>query len=111
MSGPVAVLHLDESCLGNGREGENPGGGGDWLQEVCLVRFLCIFVCLSVCANFLTDHLYAMKMESIVYLGEKIRLLLEFFDLDEPFFLKTENTVPRNNNQILTICDYCNFHS
>ena len=28
MTQPVAVLHLDESCLGNGREGENPGGGG-----------------------------------------------------------------------------------
>jgi ribonuclease HI len=27
LSQPVAVLHLDESCLGNGREGENPGGG------------------------------------------------------------------------------------
>jgi ribonuclease HI len=25
---PIAVLHLDESCLGNGREGSNPGGGG-----------------------------------------------------------------------------------
>ena len=24
----IAILHLDESCLGNGREGENPGGGG-----------------------------------------------------------------------------------
>jgi ribonuclease HI len=22
----IAVVHLDESCLGNGREGENPGG-------------------------------------------------------------------------------------
>ena len=22
---PIAVLHLDESCLGNGREGDNPG--------------------------------------------------------------------------------------
>jgi ribonuclease HI len=28
LSGPIAILHLDESCLGNGREGENPGGGG-----------------------------------------------------------------------------------
>ena len=25
---PAAVVHLDESCLGNGREGDNPGGGG-----------------------------------------------------------------------------------
>ncbi|HEX2218884.1 MAG TPA: RNase H family protein [Gemmatimonadales bacterium] len=32
MSGPVAVLHLDESCLGNGREGENPGGGGALIE-------------------------------------------------------------------------------
>jgi ribonuclease HI len=29
---PVAVLHLDESCLGNGREGENPGGGGGLIE-------------------------------------------------------------------------------
>ncbi|HEX2635949.1 MAG TPA: ribonuclease H [Gemmatimonadales bacterium] len=31
MSG-VAVLHLDESCLGNGREGENPGGSGGLVE-------------------------------------------------------------------------------
>ena len=31
MSGP-AVLHLDESCLGNGREGENPGGSGGLVE-------------------------------------------------------------------------------
>jgi ribonuclease HI len=29
---PIAVLHLDESCLGNGREGENPGGGGGLVE-------------------------------------------------------------------------------
>jgi len=28
----VAVLHLDESCLGNGREGENPGGGAGLIE-------------------------------------------------------------------------------
>ena len=32
MSGPIAILHLDESCLGNGREGENPGGGGALIE-------------------------------------------------------------------------------
>jgi ribonuclease HI len=31
VSGP-AVLHLDESCLGNGREGENPGGSGGLVE-------------------------------------------------------------------------------
>lgn len=31
MSG-AAILHLDESCLGNGREGENPGGGGGLIE-------------------------------------------------------------------------------
>jgi ribonuclease HI len=30
---PVAILHLDESCLGNGREGENPGGGGALIES------------------------------------------------------------------------------
>ncbi|MGE3525792.1 MAG: ribonuclease H [Gemmatimonadales bacterium] len=29
---PIAVLHLDESCLGNGREGENPGGAGALIE-------------------------------------------------------------------------------
>ncbi len=29
---PVAVAHLDESCLGNGREGANPGGGGGLIE-------------------------------------------------------------------------------
>jgi ribonuclease HI len=28
----AAVLHLDESCLGNGREGENPGGSGGLVE-------------------------------------------------------------------------------
>jgi ribonuclease HI len=28
----VAVVHLDESCLGNGREGENPGGAGGLIE-------------------------------------------------------------------------------
>ena len=31
MSG-VAILHLDESCLGNGRDGQNPGGGGGLIE-------------------------------------------------------------------------------
>jgi ribonuclease HI len=32
LSQPVAVVHLDESCLGNGREGENPGGGAGLIE-------------------------------------------------------------------------------
>lgn len=29
---PIVIIHLDESCLGNGREGENPGGGGGLVE-------------------------------------------------------------------------------
>jgi ribonuclease HI len=29
---PIAVLHLDESCLGNGREGTTPGGAGGLIE-------------------------------------------------------------------------------
>ena len=29
---PIAVIHLDESCLGNGREGANPGGAGGLIE-------------------------------------------------------------------------------
>lgn len=29
---PVAVVHLDESCLGNGREGLTPGGAGSLIE-------------------------------------------------------------------------------
>lgn len=36
MKQPFAVVHLDESCLGNGREGDNPGGGGALIEvRVC----------------------------------------------------------------------------
>ena len=28
----IALVHLDESCLGNGREGENPGGYGGMIE-------------------------------------------------------------------------------
>jgi ribonuclease HI len=28
----LAILHVDESCLGNGREGDNPGGGGGLIE-------------------------------------------------------------------------------
>jgi ribonuclease HI len=28
----IAVIHLDESCLGNGRKGENPGGAGGLIE-------------------------------------------------------------------------------
>ena len=29
---PIAVLHIDESCLGNGREGATPGGAGGLIE-------------------------------------------------------------------------------
>ena len=29
---PIAVLHLDESCLGNGRDGPTPGGAGGLIE-------------------------------------------------------------------------------
>ena len=29
---PIAVLHLDESCLGNGKPGDNPGGAGGLVE-------------------------------------------------------------------------------
>ena len=28
----LAVVHLDESCLGNGREGDNPGGAAGIIE-------------------------------------------------------------------------------
>jgi ribonuclease HI len=32
MTPSVVVVHLDESCLGNGREGANPGGAGGLIE-------------------------------------------------------------------------------
>ncbi len=29
---PLAIIHLDESCLGNGREGDNPGGAAGLIE-------------------------------------------------------------------------------
>ena len=32
MTDRIAIVHLDESCLGNGREGDNPGGAGGLIE-------------------------------------------------------------------------------
>jgi len=33
MTGPrIAIVHLDESCLGNGQQGDNPGGAGGLVE-------------------------------------------------------------------------------
>ena len=32
MTPPIAVIHLDESCLGNGQEGATPGGAGGIIE-------------------------------------------------------------------------------
>ncbi len=32
MTAPIAILHLDESCLGNGRAGATPGGAGGLIE-------------------------------------------------------------------------------
>ena len=32
----IAIVHLDESCLGNGREGDNPGGAGGLIEAPSL---------------------------------------------------------------------------
>lgn len=29
---PIAIVHADESCLGNGRDGQNPGGAGALIE-------------------------------------------------------------------------------
>lgn len=29
---PIAIIHLDESCLGNGRDGRTPGGAGGLIE-------------------------------------------------------------------------------
>jgi ribonuclease HI len=29
---PIAIIHLDESCLGNGRDGQTPGGAGGVIE-------------------------------------------------------------------------------
>jgi ribonuclease HI len=38
---PIVAIYADESCLGNGREGDNPGGAGvlvEYLHQGALVR-------------------------------------------------------------------------
>src|SRR5690349_24130433 len=32
MSGPIAIAHLDESCLGNGKDRATPGGAGGIIE-------------------------------------------------------------------------------
>lgn len=43
-AGDILAIYADESCIGNGREGDNPGGAGglvEWLEpgDECVTRF------------------------------------------------------------------------
>ena len=75
----VAIVHLDESCLGNGREGENPGGTGG-LIEVRAGRRIQRrdFYCFDpdTTNNRMALHGAALALRLLAAKGNRLRVLM-----------------------------------
>ncbi len=84
---PLVAVYADESCLGNGREGENPGGAGvlvEVLQRDTLVRRD-----LWVSEPATTNNRMALRsvIESFQALGRKGRALRVVFTTDSRYIV------------------------
>jgi ribonuclease HI len=84
---PLVAVYADESCLGNGREGENPGGAGvlvEFLQRSTLVRRD-----LWVAEPATTNNRMALRsvIECFRALGRKGRSLRVVFTTDSRYIV------------------------
>lgn len=84
---PLVAAYADESCLGNGREGENPGGAGvlvEVLQRETLVRRD-----LWVFERATTNNRMALRsvIETFQALGRKGRALRVVFTTDSRYIV------------------------
>lgn len=84
---PLVAVYADESCLGNGREGENPGGAGvllEFLQRDQLVRRD-----LWVAEPATTNNRMALRsvIETFLALGRKGRALRVVFTTDSRYIV------------------------
>ena len=84
---PLVAVYADESCLGNGREGTNPGGAGvlvEFLQRTRLVRRD-----LWVSEPAATNNRMALRsvIEAFRALGKKGRALRVVFTTDSRYIV------------------------
>lgn len=84
---PLVAVYADESCLGNGREGENPGGAGvlvEFLQRTKLVRRD-----LWVSEPASTNNRMALRsvIECFIALSRKGRALRVVFTTDSRYIV------------------------
>jgi ribonuclease HI len=84
---PLVAAYADESCLGNGREGENPGGAGvlvEFLQRGRIVRRD-----LWVSEAATTNNRMALRsvIECFAALGRKGRALRVVFTTDSRYII------------------------
>ena len=84
---PLVAVYADESCLGNGREGENPGGAGvlvEFLQRTRLVRRD-----LWVSEPATTNNRMALRsvIEAFRALGRKGKALRVVFTTDSRYIV------------------------
>ncbi len=84
---PLVAVYADESCLGNGREGENPGGAGvlvEFLQRTRLVRRD-----LWVSQPATTNNRMALRsvIDCFTALGRKGRALRVVFTTDSRYIV------------------------
>ena len=89
---PVVLVHADESCLGNGREGQNPGGAGGLIeyrhpsQKVTLLDYW-------ISEPSTTNNRMALRsaIEALSILSRKGKRLKVRFTSDSQYLVKGMN--------------------
>ena len=84
----VAVVHADESCLGNGREGSNPGGAGSLIEV--RVKDGIARRDVYICAPATTNNRMALSgaIATLALLGQKGKRLAVAYVSDSEYLVK-----------------------
>ena len=87
-SSSIAIVHLDESCLGNGREGDNPGGAGGLIEARTRAGIQRRDVYLSSAATTNNRMALAGAAEALELLGAKGATLRVLIVSDSEYLVK-----------------------
>ena len=87
-NGQIAVVHADESCLGNGRDGSTPGGAGSLIEVE--QRGTVVRRDLFICAPDTTNNRMALSgaIATLALLARKGRRLAVAFVSDSEYLVK-----------------------
>jgi len=87
---PMVAVYADESCLGNGRDGDNPGGAGGLIEYRGMTSPEPTLLDYWISEPATTNNKMALRsaIEALRILSRKGRMLRVFFTSDSQYLVK-----------------------